>query len=99
MTCSSALTLRSALAAGGIEALIAHLAVTGGHVLLNTDDDFRAASSHVSLQRWRTRSPAALSTLGLAAMRAVSIASPCLAGRFGRQGWLLCGTGCGGLLR
>ncbi len=39
---------------GTIDALIAHLAIAGGHTLLSTDSDFRAASSHISLQLWRT---------------------------------------------
>jgi len=46
--------LRSAgVQVGTIDALIAHLAVAGGHTLLTTDSDFRAASSHISLQLWR----------------------------------------------
>ena len=49
-------TLRSAgVQVGTIDALIAHLAVAGGHTLLTTDSDFRAASSHISLQLWRAR--------------------------------------------
>jgi len=47
-------TLRSAgVQVGTIGALIAHLAIAGGHTLLTTDNDFRAASSYVSLQLWR----------------------------------------------
>jgi predicted nucleic acid-binding protein len=47
-------TLRSAgVQVGTIDALIAHLAVATGHTLLTTDNDFRAASSHISLQLWR----------------------------------------------
>jgi len=47
-------TLRSAgVQVGTIDALIAHLAIVGGHTLLTTDNDFRAASSHISLQLWR----------------------------------------------
>jgi predicted nucleic acid-binding protein len=47
-------TLRSAGAqVGTIDALIAHLAIAGGHTLLTTGNDFRAASSHISLQLWR----------------------------------------------
>ena len=47
-------TLRSAgLQVGTIDALIAHLAIATGHTLLTTDNDFRAASSHISLQLWR----------------------------------------------
>jgi predicted nucleic acid-binding protein len=47
-------TLRSAgVQAGTIDALIAHLAVAGGHTLLTTDNDFHAASSHIGLQLWR----------------------------------------------
>ena len=48
--------LRSAgVQVGTIDALIAHLAIAGGHTLLATDDDFWLASSgHISLQLWRT---------------------------------------------
>jgi predicted nucleic acid-binding protein len=47
-------TLRSAgVQVGTIDALIAQLAITGGHTLLTTDRDFHAASSHVSLRLWR----------------------------------------------
>jgi predicted nucleic acid-binding protein len=47
-------TLRSAgVQVGTIDALIAQLAIAGGHMLLTTDNDFRAASSHVSLRLWR----------------------------------------------
>jgi len=47
-------TLRSAgVQVGTIDALIAHLAIAGGHTLLTTDNDFRIASSHVSLRLWR----------------------------------------------
>jgi predicted nucleic acid-binding protein len=47
-------TLRSAgVQVGTIDALIAHLAIAGGHTLLTTDREFRAASSHISLQLWR----------------------------------------------
>lgn len=47
-------TLRSAgVQVGTIDALIAHLAIAGGHKLLTTDDDFRTAASHISLQLWR----------------------------------------------
>ncbi len=47
-------TLRSAgVQVGTIDALIAQLAMAGGHTLLTTDNDFRAASSHVSLRLWR----------------------------------------------
>jgi predicted nucleic acid-binding protein len=47
-------TLRSAgVQVGTIDALIAHLAIAGGHTLLTTDNDFPAASSHISLQLWR----------------------------------------------
>jgi predicted nucleic acid-binding protein len=38
---------------GTIDALIAHLAMAGGHRLLTTDNDFRAAAGHISLQLWR----------------------------------------------
>jgi predicted nucleic acid-binding protein len=48
-------TLRSAgVQVGTIDALIAYLAVAGGHTLLSTDNDFRAASRHICLQLWRT---------------------------------------------
>jgi predicted nucleic acid-binding protein len=47
-------TLRSAgVQVGTIDALIAHLAIAGGHTLLTTDNDFRAASRHISIQLWR----------------------------------------------
>jgi predicted nucleic acid-binding protein len=47
-------TLRSAgVQLGTIDALIAHLSIAGGHALLTTDNDFRAASRHISLQLWR----------------------------------------------
>jgi predicted nucleic acid-binding protein len=47
-------TLRSAgVQVGTIDALIAHLAIAGGHTLLTADNDFRAASSHISIQLWR----------------------------------------------
>lgn len=47
-------TLRSAgVQVGTIDALIAHLAIAGSHTLLTTDNDLRAASSHISLQLWR----------------------------------------------
>jgi predicted nucleic acid-binding protein len=47
-------TLRSAgVQVGTIDALIAHLAIAGGHTLLTMDNDFGAASSHISLQLWR----------------------------------------------
>jgi predicted nucleic acid-binding protein len=46
--------LRSAgVQVGTIDALIAHLAIAGGHTLLTADNDFRSASSHISLQLWR----------------------------------------------
>jgi predicted nucleic acid-binding protein len=46
--------LRSAgVQVGTIDALIAHLAIAGGHTLLTTDNDFRSASGHISLQLWR----------------------------------------------
>jgi predicted nucleic acid-binding protein len=48
-------TLRSTgVQVGTIDALIAHLAIAGGHTLLTTDNDFRLASSHISLQVWRS---------------------------------------------
>ncbi len=48
-------TLRSVgVQVGTIDALIAHLAMAGGHTLLTTDNDFRAAARHVSLQLWRS---------------------------------------------
>jgi predicted nucleic acid-binding protein len=47
-------TLRSAgVQVGTIDALIAQLAIAGGHTLLTTDNDCHAASSHVSLRLWR----------------------------------------------
>jgi predicted nucleic acid-binding protein len=47
-------TLRSAgVQVATIDALIAQLAIATGHTLLSTDNDFRAASSHISLQLWR----------------------------------------------
>jgi predicted nucleic acid-binding protein len=47
-------TLRSAgVQVGTIDALIAQLAIAGGHTFLTTDNDFRAASSHVGLHLWR----------------------------------------------
>jgi predicted nucleic acid-binding protein len=47
-------TLRSSgVQVGTIDALIAHLAIAGGHTLLTTDNDFQAASGHISLQLWR----------------------------------------------
>jgi predicted nucleic acid-binding protein len=47
-------TLRSAgVQVATIDALIARLAIAGGHTLLTTDNDFRAASSHIRLQLWR----------------------------------------------
>lgn len=49
-------TLRSAgVQVGTIDALIAQLAIAGGHKLLTTDNDFRAASSHISIQLWRAQ--------------------------------------------
>ncbi len=46
-------TLRSAgVQVGPIDALIAQLAIAGGHRLLTTDNDFRTASRHISLQLW-----------------------------------------------
>lgn len=47
-------TLRSVgVQVGTIDALIAHLAIAGGHTLLTTDKDFHVASSHVGLRLWR----------------------------------------------
>jgi hypothetical protein len=47
-------TLRSAgVQVGTIDALIAQLAIAGGHTLLTTDNDFRAASGYISLRLWR----------------------------------------------
>jgi predicted nucleic acid-binding protein len=47
-------TLRSAgVQVGTIDSLIAQLAIAGSHTLLTTDNDLRAASSHISLQLWR----------------------------------------------
>jgi predicted nucleic acid-binding protein len=48
-------TLRSAgVQVGTIDALIARLTIAGGHTLLASDNDFRAASRHISLSLWRT---------------------------------------------
>jgi predicted nucleic acid-binding protein len=48
-------TLRSAgVQVGTIDALIARLTIASGHTLLTTDNDFRAASRHISLSLWRT---------------------------------------------
>ena len=48
-------TLRSAgVQVGTIDALIARLTIAGEHTLLTTDNDFRAASRHISLSLWRT---------------------------------------------
>jgi predicted nucleic acid-binding protein len=48
-------TLRSAgVPVGTIDALIARLAMAGGHTLLTTDNDFREAASHISLRLWRS---------------------------------------------
>jgi predicted nucleic acid-binding protein len=48
-------TLRSAgVQVGTIDALIARLTIAGRHTLLTTDNDFRAASRHISLSLWRT---------------------------------------------
>jgi hypothetical protein len=38
---------------GTIDALIAQLAVAGGHTLLTTDADFHRAASHLDLRVWR----------------------------------------------
>jgi predicted nucleic acid-binding protein len=44
-------TLRAAgVQVGTSDALIAHLAIPGGHNLLTTDNDVRAAARHISLQ-------------------------------------------------
>lgn len=39
---------------GTIDALIAHLAMAGGHILLTTDRDFHLAAGHVNLHVWRS---------------------------------------------
>ncbi len=39
---------------GTIDALIAHLAMVGGHALLTTDKDFHLAADHVDLRLWHT---------------------------------------------
>jgi predicted nucleic acid-binding protein len=39
---------------GAIDALIAQLAVAGGHTLLTTDKDFHLAAGHVGLQVWQS---------------------------------------------
>ncbi len=46
-------TLRaSGIQVGTIDALIAHLAMAGGHILLTTDGDFRLAAGRVALRLW-----------------------------------------------
>ncbi len=46
--------LRSAgIQIGTIDALIAQLAMAGGHTLLTTDRDFHLAAAHVNLRVWR----------------------------------------------
>lgn len=46
-------TLRAAgVQVGTIDALIAQLAVAGGHTLLTTDKDFQFAARHVDLRLW-----------------------------------------------
>lgn len=48
-------TLRaSGVQVGTIDALIAHLAIAGGHTLLTTDKDFQLAADHVDLHLWHT---------------------------------------------
>lgn len=48
-------TLRAAgVQVGTIDALIAHLAITGAHTLLTTDKDFQFAADHVELRLWHT---------------------------------------------
>lgn len=37
---------------GTIDALIAHLAIVGGHALLTTDKDFHLAAGHIQMQLW-----------------------------------------------
>jgi predicted nucleic acid-binding protein len=39
---------------GSVDALIAQLAIAGGHVLLTTDKDFRLAARHVDLRLWQS---------------------------------------------
>jgi predicted nucleic acid-binding protein len=47
-------TLRAAgVQVGTIDALIAQLAIAGGHRLLTTDNDFRSASRHIDLRLWQ----------------------------------------------
>jgi predicted nucleic acid-binding protein len=43
----------SGIQLGVIDALIAQLAIAGGHTLLTTDNDFHLAARHVGLQVWR----------------------------------------------
>ncbi|KAB7744842.1 PIN domain-containing protein [Nostocoides sp. F2B08] len=38
---------------GSVDALIAQLAMAGGHTLLTTDKDFHLASRHIGLRVWR----------------------------------------------
>ncbi|MDQ3432537.1 MAG: PIN domain-containing protein [Actinomycetota bacterium] len=43
----------SGIQLGAIDALIAQLAIAGGHTLLTTDDDFNLVARLVGLQVWR----------------------------------------------
>lgn len=42
----------SGIQLGAIDALIARLAIAGGHTLLTTDKDFQLAARHVALRLW-----------------------------------------------
>lgn len=44
----------SGIQLGAIDALIAQLAIAGGHTLLTTDKDFHLTAGHVGLQVWHT---------------------------------------------
>jgi hypothetical protein len=43
---------RAGVQLGAVDALIAHLAITGDHTLLTTDADFHLAARHVDLRVW-----------------------------------------------
>lgn len=43
----------SGIQLGVVDALIAQLAIGGGHVLLTTDKDFHLAAQHLDLHLWR----------------------------------------------
>lgn len=44
---------RAGVHLGSVDALIARLAIAGGHTLLTTDKDFHHAAHHVDLQVWQ----------------------------------------------